>query len=128
MRTLKIARTEKGLSQQELSRLTSINQGTLSALERDVISPTNNQRMLLDKALGHIDWPVDRPFSDVEKYELVQAFAVVVNSRGPRAAVELFAKTKTLDELRGMASLFMPPTHFEEPLSLPDCSSNGEDK
>lgn len=128
MRTLKIARTEKGLSQQELSRLTSINQGTISALEREVVGPTNNQRMLLDKALGHIDWPVDRPFSNVEKYELVQAFAVVVNLRGPRAAVELFAKTKTLDELRGMASLFTPPTHFEEPLGLPDSACNGDDR
>lgn len=125
MEALRVARTKKGISQQELSRLTGINQGTISGLEREVISPTCNQRTLLEQALGPIAWPVERPFSDVEKVELIQAFAILVNRQGPRRAIDLLSKTKSLDELRGMASLFAPPTDFEEPLELPNHNSNG---
>ncbi len=128
MEALRIARTKKGISQQELSRLTGINQGTISGLEREVISPTCNQRTLLEQALGPISWPVERPFSTIEKSELIQAFAVLVNRQGPRQAIDLLSKTKSLDDLRGMASLFAPPTDFEEPLGLPDHTNNGGEK
>lgn len=124
MRTLKTARTEKGLSQQDLARMTRINQGTISSLEREVVSPTINQITLLEQALGPLEWPQNRPFSEIEKGELVQAFAVIVNRRGPKEAVNLFASARTLDELRGIASLIAPPTFIEEPLPMPDHGRN----
>lgn len=126
MRTLKIARTEKGLSQQDLARMTRINQGTISSLEREVVSPTINQRTLLEEALGPLEWPQNREFSDIEKTELVQAFAALVNRQGPKQAVSLLANCKTLDELRGVASLFAPPTHFVDALPMTNHGRNNE--
>ena len=121
MKTLKDIRQERGISQQELSRITTISQTTISNLEREITAPTNNQRILLDQALGPIAWPVNREFSAKERAELVQSFAVLVDRKGPRQALNLLAVTKNNDELRGIASLFAAHTDVEV-LGLPDHS------
>lgn len=121
MKTLKDIRQERGISQQELSRITTISQTTISNLEREIIAPTNNQRLLLEQALGSVTWPVNREFSVQERSQLVQAFAVLVSRSGPRQALDLLTATKNNDELRGIASLFAP--HIDvEVLTLPDHS------
>lgn len=125
MRTLKNVRTAQGLSQQELSRTTQISQATISNLEREITSPTLHQRTLLEQALGPLDWPVNREFSDMEKEEIAQAFALCINRLGPRVTINLFAKTRNNDELRGVASLFLPERTDKEPLDLPDHRKEG---
>jgi len=122
MKTLKDIRQERGISQQELSRITTISQTTISNLEREITAPTNNQRLLLEQALGPVDWPVNREFSVQERTELVQAFAVLVDRKGPRQALDLLATAKNNDELRGLASLFTPHVEPVECLTLPDHS------
>jgi transcriptional regulator with XRE-family HTH domain len=101
--------------------MTGIAQPTLSNLEQGNISPTNNQRLLLEQALGSVAWPVNREFSEQERSQLVQAFAVLMSRSGPRQALDLLAATKNNDELRGIAGLFAP--HIDvEVLTLPDHS------
>lgn len=119
MKTLRVARQESGLTQQELAQRSGLSQGTISNLEREVISPTTNQRTVLEQALGPLDWPVNREFSPFEKEQIVSAFAVCVNRLGIRNALDLLAASRTNDELRGLAALFAPQVEPEEPLSLP---------
>lgn len=120
MKSLKETRLENGLSQQGLAQRTGLSQGTISNLEREVTAPTRNQRIVLEQALGALSWPENRDFSQLEKKEIVEAFAVCVNRLGPRKTLDLMAATRTNDELRGMASLFAPQVESEEPLDLPD--------
>lgn len=126
MATLKESRSAQDLSQQELSLITQISQTTISNLEREITAPTRNQRTLLELALGPLDWPINREFSELEKTELVQAFSIAVNRLGARETVNLFAKTHTDDELRGVASLFLPESEPEDPLELPDHGKEGK--
>lgn len=119
---LKTARQNKNLTQSSLSVMTGIAQPTLSNLEQRNISPTKNQRLLLEQALGPIEWPVNREFSAQESTQLVQAFAVLVNRNGPRQALDLLSATKNNDELRGVAGLFAPHVDVEV-LTAPDYSS-----
>lgn len=105
MRTLKTARTDQNISQSRLSAITGIAQPTISHLEAGNISPTINQITLLEQALGPLEWPQNRPFSDIEKGELVQAFAVLVNKYGPKQATNLLAH-KSLNELRNISQLY----------------------
>ena len=125
MKTLRDTRIAHEISQQELSRLTGIHQVTISNLEREIVAPTCNQITLLEKVLGPLEWPQNREFSDLEKMELVQAFHVLVHSKGPRKAVNLFASARNNDDLRGIAALFSPQIGSEDPLPLPNHYKEG---
>lgn len=56
MRTLKIARTERRMSQQDLTSLTGIFQTAISNIERGIVTPSEEQKTIFEKILGPIDW------------------------------------------------------------------------
>jgi transcriptional regulator with XRE-family HTH domain len=108
MGKMKEARQFLGITQQELAKRSGINQTIISNLERNVVSPTMKQRLLLEAALGPIDWPEPIPssteFSSRETERIIQTFEICAKRLGPRAAIDLLSAVPN-GELRNIAAL-----------------------
>jgi transcriptional regulator with XRE-family HTH domain len=56
MNNLQTTRKAKGLTQDHVCRMTGINQGYFSELERGVNKPNQETRERIESVLGKIDW------------------------------------------------------------------------
>ena len=60
--TLRVARAEKNLTQQQLAFIVDVSQVTLSHIENGVVRPYQSTKKKIEDVLGKIDW--ERTFSE----------------------------------------------------------------
>jgi transcriptional regulator with XRE-family HTH domain len=56
MKTLKNARTDRGLSQRQLALRCAVTDVTISNIENGRTQPTRGTKALIEQVLGAIDW------------------------------------------------------------------------
>lgn len=116
---MRTARQRKNLTQAKLSSITGISQATLSNIETGNLEATEQQKLILNAALGEIDWSMTVNNSDLvvnEMNDLLRVIGMLMQKIGVQRSLGLFAG-KTNSEIRKTMTLFMPEP--EEPLELP---------